>query len=140
MRGTILVVDDTPDIADRLRGMLGSDGYRVLVAPTAAIGVQILRAFQVGLVVTDTLHAEDPDQGDPRAELDQLTAAAGDVPLILCAPDTSGLCADYAAHGFAACLTKPLDLDALRALAGSLFPGDASRPSVVGHPAPAVQG
>ncbi len=42
-RKTILVVDDTPDIAHLLREVLELDGHRVLVAPTADIGMQILR-------------------------------------------------------------------------------------------------
>lgn len=135
-RGTILVVDDTPEIADLLRGVLESHGYRVLVAPTAEVGVQILRAFRVGLVVTDALRPEDAEPDNPWGGLDRLAAAARETPLALCAPGDTGQYAAHAAHGFAACLTKPLDLDTLLALVGSLLlaRGQAS-PVAPGRPA-----
>ncbi len=120
-RSTILLVDDTPDIANLLREVLELDGHRVLVAPTADIGVQILRAFRVGLVLTDALCATNAEPDDIWSGLDRLVGVAGHVPLILYAPDKPHCYADHAAHGFAACLTKPLNLDALLKLVDAVL-------------------
>jgi DNA-binding response OmpR family regulator len=136
-RGTILVVDDTPDSADLLRAMLEEAGYRVLVAPTAEIGVQILRAFRIGLVITAALQPESDGADDPWAAVDRLVGAGGGAPLILAAPDEPERYADYAAHGCAACLTTPLNLDGLPALVGSLLLGNGQDQTIVHAPAPA---
>ncbi len=126
-RGTILVVDDTPDIADLLRAVLTQAGYRVLVAPTAALGLQVLAAFRVGLVLADALPPADL-RGDIWGDLDRLAHAAGGSPLILYDPHGPGRYAEYAAHGFTARLPKPFDLDVLLTLVGSLLLADGRHP------------
>lgn len=121
-RSTILLVDDTPDVADILREGLELDGHRVLVAQTVEVGVQILRAFKVALVLTATLGDTDAEPGHNWAGLDRLVGAAGNAPLILYAPNEPERYADYAAHGFAGLLPKPFDLDALVALVAAMLP------------------
>ncbi len=128
-RKTILVVDDTPEIAHLLREVLELDGHRVLVAPTADLGMQSLRAFRVALVLTDALYSTDAEPGDIWSGLDRLVRAAGSVPLILYAPDKPHRYAEYAAHGFAARLTKPLNLDGLLALVDSLLLAEGAAPT-----------
>ena len=44
-RSTVLVMDDTADVAELLRDALGGAGYRVLVAPTPEAGLAIPAAF-----------------------------------------------------------------------------------------------
>lgn len=131
-RGTILLVDDTPDIADLLRTTLAEAGYRVLIAPTVEIGVQILGAFRVGLVLVNASCSTHGEPGDPWSGLDRLVRAAGAAPLILNAPDEPHRHADYLAHGFAARLTNPLDLDALLTTVG-VFLLDAGHHLAVPH-------
>lgn len=134
-RGTILVVDDDPDIAEVLREVLASDGYRVLVASFVTSACDILAALRVGLVVTD---AFPPDSsGDRWAPLRPLIDAAHEVPLILCSAHTPTLYADFATNGFAAYLPKPFHLDGLLALVASLLcpEGRATPDPVPPHPA-----
>ncbi len=133
-RDTILVVDDTADIADLLRDVLTGAGYRVLVAPTVAVGLQVLAAFRIALVLIDapTPTDDDAEAGDFWVELDRLAHAARQTPLIVYAGDEPERYAAYAAHGYAAHLAKPLDLDALVRTVVGLLP--AVRPqSVLPH-------
>ncbi len=131
-RDTILVVDDTADVADLLRDTLGGVGYRVLVAPTLETGLKILATFRIALVLIDapTPAADAADTGDFWAELDRLAAASRATPLIVYAGDNPERYAAYAAHGFAACLAKPLDLDAVVALVAGLLPAQRPGPAI----------
>ncbi len=136
-RGTILLVEDTIEVANPLREVLTWGGYRVLVAPTVEIGVQILRAFRVGLVLTDTFWPASAEPGDHWADLDRLVCAAGAAPLVLCASDEPPAYAEHVAHGFVARLAKPLNLDALPALVDSLLLAAERLPAVAQGSAPA---
>lgn len=126
-RGTILVVDDDPDIAGVMRELLAVEGYRALVAPSIGLARDILAAFRVGLVITD---AFPPDvSGDRWAPLQPLIDASNGIPLVLCSAHDVARYADFAAHGIAAYLPKPFDLADLLALVGSCLRAE-------GHPAP----
>jgi CheY-like chemotaxis protein len=106
----------------------------VLVAPTPDVGLTILAAFVVRLVLIDapTPGNDYADADDFWAELDRLADAARQIPLIVYAGDNPGRYAEYAAHGYAAHLTKPLDLDALVALVAGLLPAERP-PSPTAH-------
>jgi DNA-binding response OmpR family regulator len=52
-RGTIVVVDDEPNIADLVDLYLARDGYRVLKAPTGEAGLAAVRDHHPRLVVLD---------------------------------------------------------------------------------------
>jgi len=141
-RDTILVVDDTTDVADLLRDVLTGAGYRVLVARTLDVGRTILAAFVVRLVLIDapTPTDGDADAGKFWAELDRLAYVAGKTPLIVYDGEHPERYADYAAHGYAAHLAKPLDLDALMATVAGLLPAARSDPTVAHGPAVAMKG
>ncbi len=141
-RDTILVVDDTADVADLLREVLGGAGYRVLVASTLETGLKILAAFRIALVLIDapTPAADAADTGDFWAELDRLAYAARKTPLIVYAGESPERYAAYAAHGYAAHLAKPLDLDALVATVAGLLPAKRPNPTIAHGPATASQG
>ncbi len=128
-RDTILVVDDTAAVAALLRAVLDGAGYRVLVAPTVAVGLQVLAAFRIALVLIDApIPADDAaDAGAFWAELDRLAATARATPLVVYAGEHPERYAAYAAHGYAAHLAKPLDLDALVATVAGLLPPAAAR-------------
>ncbi len=141
-RSTILVVDDTADVADLLRDVLSGAGYRVLVAPTLDVGLTILAAFVVRLVLIDapTPTDADADAGDFWGDLDRLAHRARQMPLIVYAGDNPERYADYAAHGYAAHLAKPLDLDALVALVAGFLLGGQAEPTIAHGPATASKG
>ena len=141
-RDTILVVDDTADVADLLRDVLGGAGYRVLVAPTVAVGLQVLAAFRIALVLIDapTPSDGDADAGDFWAELDRLADAARQTPLIVYAGESPERYAAYAAHGYAAHLAKPLDLDALVRMVAGLLPPKRPEPTIAHGSTIAMQG
>ncbi len=115
-RPTILLVEDDPAIAALLHDALTDEGYRVLVAASPMVGCTILTAFRVGLVLTDGFRGDDP-----WAPLAPLVAQAGSTPVILCSAANPARYADHAAHGFAALLPKPFDLDGLVALVAALL-------------------
>ncbi|HXY95184.1 MAG TPA: response regulator, partial [Acidimicrobiia bacterium] len=52
-RGTILVVDDEPNIADLVDLYLAREGYRVLQASTGEAGLEAVRSHRPRLVVLD---------------------------------------------------------------------------------------
>ena len=126
-RGTILVVDDDPDIAGVMRELLAVEGYRVLVAPSIGLARDILAAFRVGLVITDGFHSGM--YADRWTPLQPLVDAAAGRPLVLCSAHDLARYADFAAHGIAAYLPKPFDFADLLALVGSFLRAE-------GHPAP----
>jgi CheY-like chemotaxis protein len=137
-RDTILVVDDTADVADLLRDVLSGAGYRVLVARSVDIGLKILAAFAVRLVLIDAPTPADAD--DFWAELDRLAYAARKTPLVVYADADPERYAAYAAHGYAAHLAKPLDLDALVRTAVGLLPAKWPDPTIAHGTAIAIQG
>jgi len=141
-RSTILVVDDTADVADLLRDVLSGAGYRVLVAPTLEVGLTILAAFVVRLVLIDapTPTDDDADAGNFWVELDRLAHKARKTPLIVYAGDKPERYADYAAHGYDAHLAKPLDLDALVAMVAGVLLGGQTDPTIAYATATASKG
>jgi len=52
-KGTIVVVDDEPNIADLVDMYLARDGYRVLKAPSGEAGLQAVKEHRPRLVVLD---------------------------------------------------------------------------------------
>lgn len=53
MRGTILIVDDEPDIRAMLEWGLASDGYETLVADCGEQALQLFNAHRPDLVICD---------------------------------------------------------------------------------------
>lgn len=109
----ILVVDDDAALADTLANLLGDEGYRVERATSEAAALALLTVHgpdAFALVLTDSFA-----QGtDPYRWLDQvrrLTTGA----IVLCSGWPPTVYADHAAHGCAAVLAKPFDLEALLA-------------------------
>ncbi len=116
-RPTILLVEDDPGIAALIGDVLTDEGYRVLLAASPTLGCTILAAFRVALILTDGFRGDSP-----WAPLAPLVARAGGTPVILCSAANPALYAEYAAHGFAALLPKPFDLDALVSLVAENLP------------------
>lgn len=131
-RSTILVVEDGPDLAAALVEALGDEGFRVLAAASVEEATRVLRAFLAQLVLADALW--QGRASDPWAAVDAIRASAGEAPLILCSGQDAARYADYAAHGCAAFLAKPFDIDALLGLVASLLPGQrGANPQGHGH-------
>ena len=121
-RGTILVVDDNPDIAALMREVLTEEDYRVLVAQSVADALVILGAFTVGLVLTDAFHPAPGAPDDRWSPVETLVRASRGTPLVLCSARNRADYADFAAHGVAAYLPKPFDLDGLLDVVGATLP------------------
>jgi len=50
---TLLLVDDEPNIASSLKRLLRNDGYHIVIANSAAKGLELLAAHDVGVVISD---------------------------------------------------------------------------------------
>jgi PAS domain S-box-containing protein len=57
-RGAILLVEDSPTQAERVRLLLDSEGYRVEVAPNGREGLERARSALPDLIISDTLMPE----------------------------------------------------------------------------------
>jgi PAS domain S-box-containing protein len=102
---TILVVDDDPDIAQLVRLLLESNGYRVLIAGRGHQALDILQKGKINLVVLDRLL---PDM-EGLELLDSLksTPTTAHIPVIvLTVVEDDG---ETMARGASAYLTKPIN-------------------------------
>ncbi|MFC1629367.1 response regulator [Gemmatimonadota bacterium] len=52
---TILVIDDEENIRELVRAILENAGYTVLEAADGSIGIEVFRANQVDLIITDLI-------------------------------------------------------------------------------------
>lgn len=106
----ILLIDDNELIQQVMARYLGSLGYNVSIAATAAEAVTMARRSAPALLIID-MHLPDKDGPDVLDDLRQLPGCA-QVPAI----GISGLTeadAPAAASLFSEYLTKPVDLDVL---------------------------
>jgi len=55
---TVLIVDDEPAMRDTLEGLLGVEGYRIILARTGEEGLTLARGFQPDLVLLDVMMPE----------------------------------------------------------------------------------
>ena len=111
--GMILVADDNADTLAVIAECLRDEGYTIVAAPSADEAVRALAGTPFALVVTATFENISASGPSPWATLDRIREAAGATPIIICSAYAERLFADYKAHGFAAFLEKPFDLDAL---------------------------
>jgi DNA-binding NtrC family response regulator len=58
MRARILIVDDDPTIRTVAEGVLTGAGFEVIVTGSAASALELLRAREIDIVVTDVLMPE----------------------------------------------------------------------------------
>ncbi len=132
-RGTLLVVEDDPAIAEVTRLCLQEEGYRVAVATTFAQAVEALTHTRFALVLADTLGATAAQPDTERwALLEQLRVLAGYTPVVLFTAHRAQDFAGFAARGFRDLLLKPFDLDELVAtVQRSMGPTEAPPPAGV---------
>src|SRR5258708_555920 len=78
-RGSILVVDDEPDIRESLETLLSSEGYRVALAANAAEGLKRLEAANYDLVLLDLMM---PDKSGLEV-LDEVRVRDRETPIFL---------------------------------------------------------
>jgi CheY-like chemotaxis protein len=110
-RPTVLVVDDNAETADLVHDFLTGEGYAVAGAADPDTAIARLRRGGVAVVLTDSFAF---DLAHPFDATRPLRAAAGPIPVVLVT--AYRLERDEAlAAGFADCLPKPFDLDALLA-------------------------
>jgi len=104
----ILVVDDDPDIAESLRLVLMTHGYRVVTAGSAEVGLRQVQEHRPDLVIVD-LMMEEVDSGTSFVKELRLLGNTAPVFLLSSVGDALYRSTDYAALGFAGVFQKPID-------------------------------
>lgn len=106
---TILVVEDDPDVADTLRGLLRAFGYEVEIAPDGNHGLRALRAgLRPSLIVLDLMM---PNMDGHRfREVQRLDPELSAIPTMVITADAR---ATAERLGVTACLRKPFDPEQL---------------------------
>lgn len=121
MSGRILVIDDDPASCELMTYYLKSLGYKVAVAPDGSRALNMNLADDISLVILD-VHMPRYEGPEVLAMLRE-TSAARSVSVIAVTGDDSdevrGRMFDLGVEGY---LTKPVDLDDLRAHVSRLVP------------------
>ena len=120
----VLVVEDNPDLATIVRGMLEAEGYRVMVAPDGAAGLVAASRVRPMTILLDLLLPQATGwEVLQRLKADPLTA---DIPIIVVSIlEQQRLGLLMGATGY---LVKPLDRDRLLGLLHNLIPAKATAP------------
>jgi CheY-like chemotaxis protein len=118
----ILVVEDEADLATVVRDLLSEEGYRVTVAASHATAGALLAVERFDVVLLDSPGAALGEAA--WAAMARLRALAGDTPVVLFTAHHPALVGDVAAHGFAAVVHKPFDLEQLLAVVDRELPAD----------------
>ena len=115
--GTILVVDDQPDVLEALRLLLKSAGYFARMANSPESALASAAAHPPDLIVIDMNYAHDTTSGEEGiALLDRLRALRQDVPILaMTGWSTIELAVRAMQHGAADFITKPWDVRQLLA-------------------------
>ncbi len=109
-KGTVLVVDDDPDIVDLLTDTLELDGYQVQ-ATVGSLILPLARATRPSVILLDIMMpGKDGVTVGQRLRDDPRTAA---IPLIAVSASTR-LHVQAAEMGAVACVAKPFDIDTVR--------------------------
>jgi PAS domain S-box-containing protein len=124
--GSILIVEDDPDIARLIAHRLQQAGYETVIATTAAEALDYLDAHHPDLI---TLDIGLPDmRGDELAARLKADIATRDIPILVIsvyAEDPANL--QFAAYA----LRKPIEQDALLETVGKLLKGRAQDPVLI---------
>lgn len=131
---TILFVDDEPSILSSLRRLFRPHGYRILLAESAAAGLEILRAEEVDLVVSDIRMPEM----DGVSFLERVHARWPHVALILLTgyADINSAVGAVSKKEIFCYISKPWDDDAIVQTVRAAF--EQPRPRKQGTPIPAA--
>jgi PAS domain S-box-containing protein len=124
---TVLVVDDDPVMRAMMERMLTRDGYRVVLAPSGAAGLELARSVRPDVITLDVVMPHL----DGWAVLTALKADAqvAEIPVVMLTvvDDKSvGL-----ALGAAEFLTKPVDRARLKSVLARMIPGGPRRALLV---------
>ena len=111
---SILVIDDDPTSLELAVEVLGLDGYAVRTAPTAERGLALIALERPALILMD-LHFATGTSGLEATRHLKADPATAAIPIVALTALVQRQ-AEHAARdaGFAAYLTKPLDVTALR--------------------------
>lgn len=109
----MLLVDDDVPATDALRELLAGDGYDVRTAATGQEALRTVADFRPQVVVID-LGLPDINGLDLAGAVRAIPCARG-ARLVAMTGYQRGAIDAARAVGFATCLVKPVDLDALRA-------------------------
>jgi CheY-like chemotaxis protein len=117
-RGSILVIDDEPSVADALKIILESHGYLAAVAATGLEGIENARQIPFGLIITD-LYLPDMT-GFELLDTVRQNGTHGPV-MIITAANTPEIFQEAKLHGAADVLFKPFSPSELLQLVDNLL-------------------
>ncbi len=113
----VLVVDDSADQAETLAALLELDGHEVRTATSGAAGIQVALDFRPDVVLLD-IGMGRMDGYETARSLRRHAVLDGVVLIAVTGYGQEDDRQRTSEAGFAAHLTKPVDLDALRRLVG----------------------
>ena len=110
--GTVLVVDDDPDILSLVEESLSDEGYAVAAASSGDAAIAALASASFVLVVSDAFATLTGSGLDYWTTLERIRTAAGTAPVIIFSAHSPSAFASFAERGFTAFVQKPFDIDA----------------------------
>lgn len=82
-QGTILIVDDDPDILEAIRAVLEAHSYKVVVAHDGEEGLSMLREVRPDLMILDLLMPKLDGFGVLKAIQDPRWSKYSDIPILI---------------------------------------------------------
>lgn len=112
-KGLVLLVDDDTDVREALRDSVADEGYCAIEAQNGQEALDYLRSNQPPCIIFLDWNMSPVNGSQFMAEASQDPALAR-IPVVLVTADSRA--AQKSKRGFAAYLTKPIDMDSLFAL------------------------
>ena len=110
---TLLIADDEPNIRRVLQAIFQKDGYEVHVAENGVRALEVAAAFPVDVLITDLIM---PDMNGVELLQKIKQRHGGVVAIMITAYATIKTCVDAMRYGASDYITKPFDMDEIRAV------------------------
>ena len=110
---TLLIADDEPNIRRVLQAIFQKDGYEVYVAENGVRALEVAAACPVDVLITDLIM---PDMNGVELLQKIKRRHAGVVAIMITAYATIKTCVDAMRYGASDYITKPFDMDEIRAV------------------------
>lgn len=111
-RTIVLLVENTPAVANVAAALLEAEGYAVLATASLETALRVLSAAPIALVIADSFAMTAAASVE---KLQPLLAAAGRMPVLLFTAHRDLSAEQARAAGFAGLLPKPFDIDEMLA-------------------------
>jgi DNA-binding NtrC family response regulator len=110
---TLLIADDEPNIRRVLQAIFQKDGYEVYVAENGVRALEVAAAHPVDVLITDLIM---PDMNGVELLQKIKQNHVGVVAVMITAYATIKTCVDAMRYGASDYITKPFDMDEIRAV------------------------